>query len=95
MFIAGQQTGSIRYHGGRATLSWDGIPGDRLDAVVAELQAQGRGVMVALEDAELQPFRRRFAGQHLGALDWRPIEQVRGRVRVQLWDTSSSAVRSR
>jgi len=86
VFIAGQQTGSIRYVGDRPTLAWDAIPADRFDALVAELRRSGERVAIALDDAEVDPFRRRFAGQRLGALDWRPTEEMRAPGRVRIWD---------
>lgn len=87
VFIAGHETGSIRYFGDRPTLAWDAIPPDRLDALAAELRGRGARVMIALEDVEIEPFRGRFAGQSVGALDWRPSEELRGLVRVRLWST--------
>jgi hypothetical protein len=88
VFIAGQQTGSIRYFGDRPTLAWDAIPADRLDRLVAELNGRGERVAIALEDAEVDAFRRRFAGGHLGALDWRPTEEMHAPVRVRIWGTA-------
>ncbi|HEX4566788.1 MAG TPA: glycosyltransferase family 39 protein [Vicinamibacterales bacterium] len=95
VFIAGQQTASIRYYGDRPTLAWDAIPPDRLDRVVAELERHGAHVMVALEDAEAVPFRERFAGERVGQLDWRPSEEVRAAVRVRIWDVSEHAMHTR
>jgi len=95
VFIAGQQTASIRYYGDRATLAWDAIPPDRLDLVVAGLERRGARVMVALEDAEAASFRARFAAERLGPLDWRPAEDLRAAVRVRIWDVSNSAGRTR
>ena len=83
--LAVQQSGSVRYHGGRATLAWDGIPANALDAVVAELRARGADVVLALEDAEERAFRDRFAGQRVGALDWPPAAELRGLVRVRFY----------
>ena len=95
VFIAGQQTASIRYYGDRPTLAWDAIPPDRLDDVVAELERHGARVMVALEDAEAVLFRERFAAQRLGRLDWRPSDDVRAAVRVRIWDVAEPAPRTR
>jgi len=95
VFIAGQQTGSIRFHGGRATLAWDAIPADQLDALVSTLESHGHHVYAALEDSEVEPFRRRFAGQTPASLDWRPLAELPAPVRVRVWDVSTSAIRER
>jgi hypothetical protein len=92
VFIAGQQTGSIRFHGGRATLAWDGIRPDQLDVVISTLESHGHHVYAALEDAETEPFRRRFAAQQPGALAWRPLEELPAPARVRVWDLSGSKV---
>jgi hypothetical protein len=83
--LAVQQSGSVRYHGGRATLAWDGIPANALDAVVGALRARGADVVLALEDGEERAFRDRFAGQRFGALDWPPTAELRGLVRVRFY----------
>jgi hypothetical protein len=84
--LAVQQSGSVRYYGGRGTLAWDGVPADRLDAVVAALEQSGRRVFFVLEDGEAPRFRERFAGQRSGALDWPPFAEVRGAGRVRFYD---------
>ena len=49
--LAMQQSGSIRYYGGRATIAWDAIPPGALDATIEALRAAGRP-RSCLEDAE-------------------------------------------
>jgi hypothetical protein len=82
--IAGTQSGSLRYHGRRPTIAWDGVPPDRLDAVVAALRGAGHSVFIVLEDAETPGFRERFAAERAGRLDWAPMAEIPapGRVRV-------------
>lgn len=89
--LAVQQSGSVRYYGRRASLAWDGLPGDRLDAVIAALTGSGRTVFFALEDAEEPAFRSRFAGQHFGGLDWPPFAEVHGPTRVRFYDPRQRA----
>jgi len=91
VFLAGQQSGAVRYHGGRATLSWDAIPPDALDRIVRELAAAGHPVFLALEEVEEPAFRRRFAGQQIGALDWPPRAQVGVSVHVRIYDPNQRA----
>ena len=89
--LAVQQSGSIRYHGGRATIAWDAIPPRALEATIAELTAAGRPAYVALEDAEEPGFRARFSTQPYGALDWPPHAEIQGAVRVRLYDFGERA----
>jgi hypothetical protein len=86
VFIAGQHTGSIRYHGDRATLGWGAISPDALDSTIAWLAERGRKPLIALEDAEEAPFRARFAGQRYGALDWPPSSGITALTRVRVYD---------
>jgi hypothetical protein len=89
--LSAQQSGSIRYHGGRSTLTWDAIDRDALDATLAWLDRSGRPSFVALEDAEEPRFRQRFAGQRYGALDWPPQAEIHGRVRVRIYAVADRA----
>jgi len=89
MVLAMQQSGSIRYHGGRPTLAWDAIPPDALDATLARLRAHGYAPYIALEELEEVRFRARFAGQRLGGLDWPPLVDLHGLVRVKIYDPAA------
>lgn len=84
--VAVQQSGSVRYHGHRATISWDGIPPGQLDTTIAALGAAGRRAVIVLEDAEETGFRARFATQQAGQLDWPPRAELHARVRVRIYD---------
>jgi hypothetical protein len=86
--LAVQQSSSIRFYAGIPTIVWGAVPADGLDALVAGLHANGRPLFVALEDAETQPFRERFAGQRCGALVDRPVGEVSSAVRVRLYRLS-------
>jgi Dolichyl-phosphate-mannose-protein mannosyltransferase len=83
--LAVQESGSIRFHGRRDTIAWDAIPPDGLDRAIRSLQERGRSVYFALEDTEESAFRRRFAGQRAGALDWPPLGSVRAVPQVRLY----------
>ena len=87
--LAMQQSGSIRYHGGRPTLAWDAIPPDALDGLLARLRADGYAPYIALEELEEVRFRARFAGQRLGGLDWPPLVDLHGLVRVRIYDPAA------
>ncbi|MEO6238807.1 MAG: glycosyltransferase family 39 protein [Vicinamibacterales bacterium] len=87
--FAVQQSGSIRYHGGRTTLAWDAVAPGALDGTVAWLRARGRSPMFVLEDGEEPAFRARFSSQRYGALDWPPVADVHGPVRVRVYDPAA------
>ena len=84
--LAVQQSGSVRYYGGRPTIAWDAIPPDALDSTLETLRAAGRAPFIALEDAEEPRFRARFATARAGGLDWPPSAEVHGPVRVRFFD---------
>jgi hypothetical protein len=84
--LAVQQSGSVRYYGGRSTLAWDAIPPDALDRTIDELRRASRPVFIVLEDDEVSRFRARFVTQRLGRLDWPPRAEVHAPVRVHVYD---------
>jgi len=84
--LAVQESGSVRYHGGRPALAWDAIPAGALDNTITALARRGDVVYVALEDWEEPRFRGRFAGQRFGGLDWPPAVEISGRVKVRFFD---------
>jgi hypothetical protein len=86
--LAVQESASVRFHGGRDTIAWDGIAPDALDRTIETLRAAGRLPSIALEDQEEPRFRARFAGQRFGGLDWPPHAEINAPVRVRLYDTS-------
>ena len=83
--IAGAQSGSIRYHGRRPTIAWEGVPPNRLDAVAAALRGAGHAVFIVLEDAETPAFRQRFGAEQLGRLDWAPAAEIPAAGRVRFY----------
>ena len=91
VFLAVQQSGSLRFHGARPTIAWDAIDPRALDRTIAWLSANGFRPFIALEDAEEPRFRARFSGEHFGALDWPPAAEVHAPVRVRLFDPVSRA----
>jgi hypothetical protein len=91
VFLAVQESGSLRYHGGRITIAWDAIAPGALDRTIAWLAANGFQPLIALEDAEEPRFRARFASDGFGALDWPPMVEVHAAVRVRIYDPVSRA----
>jgi 4-amino-4-deoxy-L-arabinose transferase-like glycosyltransferase len=86
--LAAQESGSLRYYGGRVTIAWDAIPAGALDRTIAALLSSGRPVFMVLEDEELPRFRARFRAERLGGLDWPPHAEVHGPVRVNVYDAA-------
>jgi hypothetical protein len=84
--LAVQQSGSIRYYGGRPTVMWDAVPEQALDQVVSALGDRGHVPVIAVEDGEDAAFRARFRSQQYGRLDWPPMAEVHGPVRVRVFD---------
>ena len=84
-----QQSGSLRFHGGRDTIAWDGIAPHALDRTIATIQSAGRVPLIALEDAEEPFFRRRFASQRFGRIDWPPAVEIHAPVRVRFYDPAA------
>ena len=89
--LAVQQSGSIRYYGGRGTLAWDAVPAGALSSTIAWLSSHGYAPYIALEDVEEAPFRSRFGSELTGRLDWPPLAEVHAPVRVRIFDPSARA----
>jgi hypothetical protein len=84
--LAVEESGSVRFHGGRATVAWDAIAPGALDATLDRLRGAGRAAFIVLEDAEEPRFRARFSSQRFGALDWPPHAEINAPVRVRVYD---------
>jgi 4-amino-4-deoxy-L-arabinose transferase-like glycosyltransferase len=84
-----QQSGSVRFHGGRDTIAWDAIPPHDLDRTIATIRSAGRVPVIVLEDGEEPAFRRRFSTQRFGGLDWPPQVEIHAPVRVHFYDPAA------
>jgi hypothetical protein len=89
LVLAVQQSGSLRFHGGRDTIAWDGIAPDALDRTISAIQSAGRVPFIVLEDAEEPAFRRRFPTQRFGRLEWPPQAEIHAPVRVHFYDPAA------
>lgn len=95
VMLAVQHSGSLAYYADRAIGRWDHVPPGTLDAFCDRLAAAGRPVWLVADDWEEAHFRRRFAGDTRGRLDWAPLGEARvgtGRVRVYDLTTPTRAV---
>lgn len=80
-----KNSGSVQYHAGLPTVSWDTLEPDALDRTLAFVRERGYPPYLLLEIDEEQAFRERFRGTSvLGNLDWPPRVQV-GRT-IRLYD---------
>jgi hypothetical protein len=84
VLVTGWQSGAVRYGPGHEVVMWDALDPAWLDRAVAWLQETGRPPVIVLEGWEEEGFRRRFAGQSLGDLDWPPRYDIDRRVHVYL-----------
>ena len=81
-----QESGALRFYADVPTLAWDSIDPSALDEAIAWFGARGFTALVALEDAEEGDFRRRFADESAGQLDWPAMVEVHAPVRVRIYD---------
>ena len=87
VFLAYQQSGSVRYYSGRLTFRFDAIPPSELDHVVADVVRLGYHPYAIFEESEEADFRSQFAARSaIGALDWPPIVRLRHSTRIQIYD---------
>jgi hypothetical protein len=81
------ESGSVRFYGARATLRWDMLDPDRLDAAVETVRAAGYRPYLLLEDWELPLFRQLFsAANEYGRVEWPPAFEYRDLARVGIYD---------
>jgi hypothetical protein len=84
------QSGSVRMYGDRATLRWDLIEPERLDAALTTVRAAGYVPYVILEEWEEQPFRNRFrASSAVRRLDASAVLEYIGESRTRVYSLSA------
>lgn len=85
--ISMQHSGSVRYYSGRLTLRWDWMARDWLDRAVDRLRAEGLQPFILLDEWEEARFQSRFASTNrIGKLDWPPMAEIPGPIRVHIYD---------
>ena len=83
VFISVWQSGTVRYHAGRASLMWDSLDPGALDSAVDWLSSRGLEPFLLLERWEEPLFRERFGARStLGQLDWPPRFDIDRQVRI-------------
>jgi hypothetical protein len=76
------ESGSVRFYSGRRTLVWDGLDPEWLDRAVEFARLHRLEPFLLFERWEEPQFRQRFAGSPLAALDWPPMAEIGGEVRI-------------
>jgi len=83
ILLAINESGSLRFHGNRATLAVDAMDPAWLDRAIETLTAERYHPYIVLESAEIEWFTHQFGSQsRIGALDWPPRAQIDGRVTI-------------
>jgi hypothetical protein len=78
-----KDSGSVEYHAGRPTLSWDTLQAESLDRALAFVRDRGYVPYFLLEIDEEPEFRTRFRGASVASnLDWPPRVQVGRTIRI-------------
>ena len=75
-------SGSVRFYGDRKTVVWDVLDPAWLDRSIEYFQKRGYEPYFLFDGQEEQRFRERFRGSRLGALDWPPMTDIVGQVRI-------------
>ena len=87
VFLAMQESGSVRYYSGRVSLFYPALPGDWLDRAIVALKRHGLRPYILLESWEEPQFKGQFAADNaFGRLDWQPSAEFSGPVPVRLYD---------
>ena len=82
LVLTSWESGSVRFYGGRKTLVWDALDPAWLDRAIAYARTRGFEPYLLLERWEEPIFRQRFAGSATAALDWPPLAEIAGQVRI-------------
>ena len=87
--LAVQESGSIRYYGGRMTIRWDLIDRDWTTRAAAELERLGLHPYLVTEDFELPQLRDWFGLPVGSQLPWPLVARMRERGGVSVHDLAS------
>jgi hypothetical protein len=82
LVITSWESGSVRFYGHRTTLVWDALDPAWLDRAIAFTRARGFEPYLLFERWEEPNFRQRFTSSAIAALDWPPMAEIAGQVRI-------------
>ena len=86
-----QQSGSLRFYGGRMTIRWDLIDRDWTSRAPAEIERLGFHPYMVIEDWELPQMREWFGLPAEGTPPWPLMARMREHGGVNVFDLSSRA----
>jgi hypothetical protein len=87
--LAVQESGSVRFYGGRMTIRWDLIDRDWTSRAPAELERLGLHPYLVIEDFELAQFRDWFGLAAGSRLPWPLVARMRERGGVSVHDLAA------
>jgi hypothetical protein len=94
VILSVQESGSVRFYGGRLTIRWDLIDRDWSGRAAAELEHLGLHPYLVIEDFELAQFRDWFGLAPETPLPWPLVARMRENGGVSVLDLSSGAQRA-
>lgn len=87
VFFAYQESGSLRFYADRLIVRFDLLSEHRLDQAIDTLRALGYRPYIVVEQQDEDVFKVRFNHlSPLSRLDWPPIAELDGPVRVRIFD---------
>ena len=86
VIIAGEQSGSMRYHTGLSILRWEAAPPETFPKAVETLLKAERPIYIVLDAWEMELFRAKFPGLGPAELDWPPMLEAGSSHRTLAWN---------
>ncbi len=87
VFFSFQQSGALRHYADRPIIRFDVLPPHWFDDALSKMRFRGYRPYFIIEEHEEVVFKARFRPvSPLGYLDWQPMAQLDGPVRVQIFD---------
>jgi hypothetical protein len=87
VFFSFQESGSLRFYADRLIVRFDILPEHRLNQAIDTLRARGYRPYFVIEQQEEDVFKARYDRlSPLSRLDWTPVAELDGPVRVRIFD---------
>ena len=86
VIIAGEQSGSMRYHTGLSIVRWDAATPETFRNAIEILLKAERPIYIVLDAWEEESFSARFPGVGPAELDWPPMLDAGSSHRTRLWN---------
>ena len=82
LVITSWQSGSVRFYSGRRTLVWDGLDPAWLDRAIVFARERGSCRSCSSSDGRSRSSGSGSPASPLAALDWPPLAEIAGQVRI-------------